>query len=73
MIINTFFSEQLFMRAADLLISEGYAELGYQYVIVDDCWLSKNRSVDGKLTADPIRFPSGIKALSNYVSSTYYC
>jgi len=56
------------MRAADLLVSEGYSKLGYNYVIVDDCWLAKNRSADGKLEADKIRFPSGIKALSDYVS-----
>jgi hypothetical protein len=58
------------MRAADLLVSEGYAELGYQYLIVDDCWLAKNRSANGKLQADSQRFPSGIKALSDYVSAT---
>lgn len=62
-------SEKLFMNAADLLVSEGYADLGYKYVIVDDCWLSKNRSADGKLEADKTRFPSGIKALSDYVHS----
>lgn len=56
------------MNAADLLVSEGYADLGYKYVIVDDCWLSKNRSADGKLEADKTRFPSGIKALSDYVN-----
>lgn len=56
------------MNAADLLVSEGYAELGYEYVIVDDCWLAKNRSTDGKLVADMKRFPSGIKALADYVS-----
>lgn len=58
------------MNAADLLVSEGYAAVGYKYVIVDDCWLAKNRSADGKLVADPKRFPSGIKALSDYVSCT---
>lgn len=55
------------MNAADLLVSEGYADLGYKYVIVDDCWLAKNRSQDGKLVADKKRFPGGIKALSDYV------
>jgi len=60
------------MRAADLLVSEGYSDLGYNYVIVDDCWLAKNRSADGKLQADKIRFPSGIKALSDYVSNTVF-
>lgn len=66
------FSEQLFMKAADLLVSEGYAELGYQYVIVDDCWLDKNRSSDGRLQADKNRFPNGIKALADYVSVSTY-
>jgi len=60
------------MKAADLLVSEGYSELGYNYVIVDDCWLAKNRSADGKLQADKIRFPNGIKALSDYVSNTIF-
>lgn len=59
------------MKAADLLVSEGYAKLGYQYIIVDDCWLAKNRSTDGKLQADMSRFPNGIKALSEYVSIIY--
>ncbi|XP_050428118.1 alpha-N-acetylgalactosaminidase-like [Adelges cooleyi] len=62
-------SEQLFMKAADLLVSEGYAAAGYNYVIVDDCWLAKTRSADGKLQADEKRFPNGIKALSDYVHS----
>jgi hypothetical protein len=56
------------MNAADFLVSEGYADFGYKYVIVDDCWLATNRSNDGKLLADNKRFPSGIKALSDYVS-----
>ncbi|VVC36749.1 Hypothetical protein CINCED_3A014137 [Cinara cedri] len=60
-------NEDLFKRTADLLVSEGYAKLGYEYVIVDDCWLAENRSADGKLQADPIRFPSGIKSLADYV------
>lgn len=56
------------MNAADLLVSEGYAAVGYKYVIVDDCWSAKNRSADGKLVADPRRFPNGLRALSDYVS-----
>lgn len=56
------------MKTADLLVSEGYADAGYQYIIVDDCWPAKNRSTDGKLEANKNRFPNGIKALSDYVS-----
>lgn len=55
------------MRAADLIVSEGYKDLGYNYIIVDDCWLNKTRDENGNLQADKDRFPSGIKALADYV------
>lgn len=62
-------SEQLYKRQADLMVSEGYRDLGYVYVNIDDCWPTKSRDKDGKLVADPERFPSGIKALSRYMHS----
>lgn len=33
---------------------------------LDDCWMVE-RGVDGSITPDPVRFPSGIKALADYV------
>lgn len=33
------------------------------------CWMAMNRTADGKLTHDPVRFPSGMKALAHYVQS----
>lgn len=62
-----FFSEKLFMEMADILVAEGYAKAGYNMISLDDCWLDKVRGRDGKLQPDPIRFPSGIRALSDYV------
>jgi len=56
------------MTTADLLVNEGYDKVGYNYVIIDDCWMTHNRAADGKLQADPIRFPRGIKPLADYVS-----
>lgn len=53
---------------ADLVVSEGYADLGYEYINIDDCWLEKERSYSGHLVPDRERFPYGIKDLSNYVS-----
>jgi len=61
-------SEQLFMTTADLLVSEGYDKVGYKYVVIDDCWMTHNRTADGKLQADEKRFPHGIKALADYVN-----
>eukprot|EP00090_Calanus_glacialis_P012357 TRINITY_DN20884_c0_g1_i1.p1 TRINITY_DN20884_c0_g1~~TRINITY_DN20884_c0_g1_i1.p1 ORF type:complete len:437 (-),score=135.88 TRINITY_DN20884_c0_g1_i1:165-1475(-) len=60
-------SERLFKRMADLMVTEGYKDAGYEYIMMDDCWLSQERGEDGRLVADPDRFPSGIKALSDYV------
>ncbi|XP_067830806.1 LOW QUALITY PROTEIN: alpha-N-acetylgalactosaminidase-like [Heptranchias perlo] len=62
-------SERLFMDMADRLTEDGWKELGYQYVNIDDCWAAKKRDSEGRLVADPHRFPSGIKALAQYVHS----
>ena len=60
-------SERLFKQMADLVVSDGYKDVGYTYVNIDDCWLSHQRDRRGRLRPDPLRFPSGIPALSKYV------
>lgn len=60
-------SEQLFRKAADRLAEDGYRDVGYEYVIIDDCWMEKERDEAGRLVADRKRFPNGIKALADYV------
>nr|XP_022293640.1 alpha-N-acetylgalactosaminidase-like [Crassostrea virginica] len=62
-------SEHLIKSMADRMASEGYRDLGYEYVIIDDCWLASERDQNGRLVPDPNRFPSGIKNLSDYVHS----
>ena len=62
-----FFSEKLYKTMADLLVSEGYKDKGYEYVNVDDCWMTKERDANGSLVPDPDRFPNGIKGLADYV------
>lgn len=52
---------------ADLVVSEGYADVGYEYINVDDCWLEKTRGTRGELVADRKRFPRGMKALGEHV------
>ena len=49
------------------MVLKGFLSAGYEYIIVDDCWLAGERDEDGKLQADPDRFPSGIPALADYV------
>ncbi|XP_072779452.1 alpha-N-acetylgalactosaminidase isoform X1 [Taeniopygia guttata] len=60
-------SEQLFFEMADRLAEDGWRELGYEYINLDDCWAAKQRDAAGQLVPDPKRFPRGIKALTDYV------
>ncbi|XP_013416361.1 alpha-N-acetylgalactosaminidase-like isoform X1 [Lingula anatina] len=60
-------SEKLFRTMGDLLVKEGYKDVGYEYVNIDDCWLTHSRNAKNQLEADPTRFPSGIKNLSSYI------
>ena len=42
-------SERLFRQMADLIVSDGYQEVGYSYINVDDCWLAHTRDRRGRL------------------------
>ena len=60
-------SENLYKAQADKMVSDGYRDAGYVYVNIDDCWPLRQRDAQGRLVPDPQRFPSGIKALADYV------
>jgi alpha-galactosidase len=60
--------ESLIRKTADAIASSGMKDAGYEYVVIDDCWHGE-RDANGFITADPKRFPSGIKALADYVHS----
>lgn len=61
-------NEELIVQMADAMVKTGLAECGYEYVNIDDCWMSSVRDSDGRLTSDPATFPSGIKALAEKVN-----
>ena len=61
-------SEQLIRETADAIVESGMQDAGYQYVVIDDCW-QISRDAAGHIVADPQRFPSGMKALADYVHS----
>ncbi|WP_318310198.1 glycoside hydrolase family 27 protein [Flagellimonas crocea] len=69
---NTFatnIDESLVMDTADLFVSLGLKSAGYEYIVLDDGWMSKERDNNGNLVADPEKFPKGMKALADYVHS----
>ena len=62
-------SEDLIKEIADALEKSGLAECGYRYVNIDDCWQASTRDAEGRLQCDKVNFPSGIRALAEYVNS----
>lgn len=69
---NTFgtnISEDLIKETADAIVETGLADAGYNYVVIDDCWSLRERGEDGRIVPDPEKFPSGMKALADYVHS----
>ncbi|XP_062205361.1 alpha-galactosidase-like [Phragmites australis] len=60
-------NEQLIKQTADALVNTGLAKLGYEYVNIDDCWAESDRDYQGNFVANRQTFPSGIKALADYV------
>src|ERR1700730_15644023 len=59
-------SEKLMKETADALVATGMKDAGYQYLVIDDCWQVR-RDAEGRIVPDPDRFPSGMKALADYV------
>ena len=60
-------NEDLYRVMADHLATDGYLAAGYNQVSIDDCWANMSRSADGVMIPDPSRFPSGLKALGDYM------
>jgi len=64
-------SDDFVRKTADAMVSLGMADVGYQYINIDDCWSISTaaRAADGSLQPDPVRFPNGIAPLADYVHS----
>jgi alpha-galactosidase len=61
-------NEKVVRASADAIAANGMKDAGYQYVVIDDCWQT-GRDASGNILADAQKFPSGIKALADYVHS----
>ena len=65
-------SEALYKAQTDGLADGGFIEAGYTGIHMDDCWERKTPPRDpktGELVPEPTRFPSGLKALGDYMHS----
>lgn len=61
-------NERVIKRMADAMIESGLANAGYEYINIDDCW-QIGRDREGNIVVDSVNFPSGMKALADYVHS----
>jgi alpha-galactosidase len=68
---NTFaceIDENLIKEMADTMVENGMQAAGYEYINIDDCWHGE-RDAQGNIQVNQQRFPSGVKALADYVHS----
>ena len=61
-------NEDIIKETVDALIELGLDEVGYKYINVDDGWHGQ-RDAEGNVVGDPTKFPSGMKALGEYIHS----
>jgi len=59
--------ESLVRQTADAMVSSGLLAAGYNTLTLDDCWSAVSRDSTGNLTNDPVKFPSGMKAIGDYI------
>lgn len=62
-------NEAQIKQIADAMVSTGMRDAGYEYLVIDDAWMAAERDSLGNLTADPIKFPGGMKAIGDYIHS----
>ena len=62
-------SESLIKSTALAMHNNGMQAAGYQYVNIDDCWMTSSRNGAGQLVPDPNKFPDGISGTAAYVHS----
>src|SRR5215213_7701301 len=58
--------EKLIRETADAIIARGMKDAGYAYVVIDDCWHGE-RDANGFIQPNKEHFPSGMKALGDYI------
>ncbi|MHC4150602.1 MAG: NPCBM/NEW2 domain-containing protein [Planctomycetota bacterium] len=66
---ETDIDEEKIKQIADAMVDSGMRDSGYIYLVLDDGWMADSRDNNGNLTADPNKFPSGMKAIGDYIHS----
>jgi alpha-galactosidase len=65
---GTNINENIIHEVADAMVNNGMVKAGYDHLMIDDGWQG-GRDNKNNMIPDPKKFPSGIKALADYVHS----
>ncbi|KAL2352250.1 glycoside hydrolase superfamily [Cryomyces antarcticus] len=57
-------NESLLLNTAQAMVDYGLRDLGYNYIVLDDCW-SIGRNETGYLVENPEKFPNGMKHVAD--------
>jgi len=60
-------NETVIRATAEKLVSTGLAAAGYEYLVIDDSWENTHRDPDGSLQANPLKFPSGMDSMAEFI------
>ena len=63
-------TDKLMREAADVMVASGMADVGYQYVNIDDCWMNGNEGAKRK--PDPLRLGPHRDAAGNIVPNGHF-
>ena len=65
--VHDYCDEMEVKEVAEAMIQNGMLDLGYEFVLLDDCWAMGRDPDTNVLVEDPERFPSGMAKLSEWL------
>ncbi|KAF7970851.1 hypothetical protein HWV62_22740 [Athelia sp. TMB] len=60
-------SSTLIRGTASTMKTLGFLDAGYNFINIDDCWLTAERTASGTLQVDNTKFPEGMNNLTDYL------
>ena len=67
--VHDYCDEKEVKAVAEAIIKNGMLDLGYEFVLLDDCWAMGRDVNTNVLLEDPERFPSGMAKLAKWLHS----
>ena len=66
---NQAINESLIREIGDAMVSTGLASIGFRQINIDSGYLNRERDSLGQMVPNSTKFPSGMRALADYLAS----